>query len=154
MYGASFSTSRRPGDEGRCPRRAAAQVGRAAGARLAGRALRRRPGRRPRRSAVVVFGSVARGDFNLWSDIDVLVVVAQADDDTVDRVRSAGRDVGLIAPVVWTPAQLRAQLRRRDPIAIESTERGVWLVGGSSTLRQQLVDGLRATITVQPGRDG
>lgn len=105
-------------------------------------------------SAVVVFGSVARGDFNLWSDVDVLVVVAQADDDTVDRVRSAGRDVGLIAPVVWTPAQLRAQLRRRDPIAIESTERGVWLVGGSSTLRQQLVDGLRATITVEPGRDG
>jgi uncharacterized protein len=105
-------------------------------------------------SAVVVFGSVARGDFNLWSDVDVLVVVAQADDDTVDRVRSAGRDVGLIAPVVWTPAQLWAQLRRRDPIAIESTERGVWLVGASSTLRQHLVDGLRATITVEPGRDG
>lgn len=53
-----------------------------------------------------------------------------------------------------SPAQLRAQLRRRDPIAIESTEREVWLVGGSSTLRQQLVDGLRATITVEPGRDG
>jgi predicted nucleotidyltransferase len=80
-------------------------------------------------SAVVVFGSVARGDFNLWSDVDVLVVVAHADDATVDRVRSAGRDVGLVAPVVWTPAELRGQLGRRDPIAVESIERGVWLVG-------------------------
>jgi predicted nucleotidyltransferase len=85
-------------------------------------------------SAVVVFGSVARGDFNLWSDVDVLVVVASAGDDVVDRVRSAGRDIGLIAPVVWTPAQLRAQLHRRDPIAVESTERGLWLVGAAAPL--------------------
>lgn len=85
-------------------------------------------------SAVVVFGSVARGDFNLWSDVDVLVVVAGAGDDVVDRVRSAGRDIGLIAPVVWTPAQLRAQLRRRDPIAVESMERGLWLVGGAASV--------------------
>lgn len=85
-------------------------------------------------SAVVVFGSVARGDFNLWSDVDVLVVLAEADDDTVDRVRSAGREVGLIAPVVWTPAQLRAQLARRDLIAVESVERGLWLVGAAAPL--------------------
>lgn len=85
-------------------------------------------------SAVVVFGSVARGDFNLWSDVDVLVVVAGAGDDVVDRVRSAGRNIGLIAPVVWTPAQLRAQLHRRDPIAVESVERGLWLVGAPASL--------------------
>lgn len=85
-------------------------------------------------SAVVVFGSVARGDFNLWSDVDVLVVVAGAGDDVVDRVRSAGRDIGLIAPVVWTPAQFRAQLRRGDPIAVESVERGLWLVGAAASL--------------------
>ena len=85
-------------------------------------------------SAVVVFGSVARGDFNLWSDVDVLVVVAGAGDDVVDRVRSAGRDIGLIAPVVWTPAQFRAQLHRRDPIAVESVERGLWLVGEAASL--------------------
>ena len=36
-----------------------------------------------RPSAVVVLGSVARGDFNLWSDTYVLVVLAQADDRTV-----------------------------------------------------------------------
>lgn len=85
-------------------------------------------------AAVVVFGSVARGDFNLWSDVDVLVVVAGAGDDVVERVRSAGRDIGLIAPVVWTPAQLRAQLQRRDPIAVESVERGLWLVGAGASL--------------------
>lgn len=79
--------------------------------------------------AVVVFGSVARGDFNLWSDVDVLVVVREVDDRLLDRLRSAGQEVGLVEPVVWTAEQLRSQLRRRDPIALESVERGIWLVG-------------------------
>lgn len=82
----------------------------------------------------VVFGSVARGDFNVWSDVDVLVVVANADDGVVDRVRSAGRDVGLVEPVVWTPEHLGSRLKRQDPIAVESVERGVWLIGSAAEL--------------------
>jgi predicted nucleotidyltransferase len=78
--------------------------------------------------AVVVFGSVARGDFNLWSDVDVLVVVARVDDRLVERVRSAGREVGPVEPVVWSAEQFTGQLRRNDPIAVESVERGIWLV--------------------------
>lgn len=79
--------------------------------------------------AVVVFGSVARGDFNVWSDVDVLVVVRGAGQQLVDRVRSRGREIGLVEPVVWTPEQLRSRLRRRDPIALESVEHGMWLFG-------------------------
>ncbi|MGH9228817.1 MAG: nucleotidyltransferase domain-containing protein [Acidimicrobiales bacterium] len=84
--------------------------------------------------AIVVFGSVARGDFNLWSDVDVLVVLGEVDDRRVGEVRSAGREVGLVEPVVWSAAQLRAQLARHDPIAIESVERGIWLVGAAADL--------------------
>ncbi len=71
-------------------------------------------------AAVVVFGSVARGDFNLWSDVDVLVVVARVDDRLVERVRSAGREVGLVEPVVWTPEQFAGQLRRTLLLRIHS----------------------------------
>jgi uncharacterized protein len=84
--------------------------------------------------AVVVFGSVARGDFNLWSDVDVLVVLGEVDDRRVEQVRAAGREVGPVQPVVWTAAQLRAQRRRHDPIAIESVEHGIWLVGDAADL--------------------
>ncbi len=80
-------------------------------------------------AAVVVFGSVARGDFNLWSDVDVLVVVKEVDDHLLERVRSAGAAIGLVEPVVWTPEQLRSRLRRNDPIAVESVEHGIWLIG-------------------------
>jgi predicted nucleotidyltransferase len=83
--------------------------------------------------AVVVFGSVARGDFNLWSDVDVLVVVREAGEQLVDRVRSTGREIGLVEPVVWTSDQLQSGLERQDPIAVESVERGIWLVGSVTT---------------------
>lgn len=83
---------------------------------------------------VVVFGSVARGDFNLWSDVDVLVVLGEVDDRRVAQVLSVGRDAGLVQPVVWSAAQLRAQISRRDPIAIESVEHGIWLVGAAADL--------------------
>ncbi len=79
--------------------------------------------------AVVVFGSVARGDFNLWSDVDVLVIVRDVDDRLVERVRSAGSEIGLVQPVLWTSEQLRSRHRRKDPIAVESLDHGVWLVG-------------------------
>lgn len=84
--------------------------------------------------AVVVFGSVARGDFNLWSDVDVLVVLGEVDDRRVAQVLTVGREVGTVQPVVWSAAQFRAQLRRHDPIAIESVEHGIWLVGAGADL--------------------
>ncbi|MDP8971495.1 MAG: nucleotidyltransferase domain-containing protein [Actinomycetota bacterium] len=79
--------------------------------------------------AVVVFGSVARGDFNLWSDIDVLVVAGAVPDRFLDRVDALGRPAARVEPIVWTPSEWRKQLRRRNPIAIEATTHGVWLVG-------------------------
>lgn len=80
--------------------------------------------------AVVVFGSVARGDFNAWSDIDVLVVC--------DRLPAGGRPrlavlhqdghIG-IQPVGWTQAEFLDRLRRGDPIATEAVGRGVVVRG-------------------------
>lgn len=82
--------------------------------------------------AVVVFGSVARGDFNKWSDVDVLVVADHTAGGPIDRHRALGPVPGLVQPMVWTPAEFAQRRRRGDPIAGEAMDRGVWLVGRGS----------------------
>lgn len=79
--------------------------------------------------AVVVFGSVARGDFHAGSDIDVLVVADHLPGDYRARLEVLGRPPARVEPVAWTPEELRWQLGRRNPIAVEAEEAGVWLVG-------------------------
>jgi uncharacterized protein len=78
--------------------------------------------------AVVVFGSVARGDFNLWSDIDVVVVAGNLPPRLLDRLTAVGSHPR-VQPVPWTPDEWATQRHRRNPIVVESLERGVWLVG-------------------------
>jgi uncharacterized protein len=85
--------------------------------------------------AVVIFGSVARGDFNLWSDVDVLVLAAAVPERFIERVAALGPPPPRIEPIVWTPAEWAAQLGRRNPIATEAVERGVWLIGSPVELR-------------------
>jgi predicted nucleotidyltransferase len=78
----------------------------------------------------VVFGSVARGDFNRWSDIDVLVVARHLPDRWVDRLEVLGRSAPAgLSPVGWTPSELDDMRRRRNPIAVEADEAGVVVLG-------------------------
>ncbi len=85
--------------------------------------------------AVVVFGSVARGDHHHGSDVDVLVVAQQAPADYLDRLRAVGwPPPHPVEPVVWTVAEWCARLAKRDPIAVESVEAGVWLEGAVADL--------------------
>ncbi len=80
--------------------------------------------------AAVVFGSVARGDWNKWSDIDVLIVADDLPDDPLKRM-----DLSLdtahpgVQAVLWTPAELEDRRIRRDPIATESDTVGVPVLG-------------------------
>lgn len=89
--------------------------------------------------AVVVFGSVARGDFNVWSDIDVLVVADHLPVRALDRFEALGEPVARVQPVAWTPAEWRGQRRRSNPIAVEAADDGVWLVGSAAGLDEQAV---------------
>jgi predicted nucleotidyltransferase len=85
--------------------------------------------------AVVVFGSVARGDFNAWSDIDVLVVAQRLPDQPVARLRTVGSPAAEgVEAVVWTPREWALQHRRGNPVAVEAATEGVWLVGERSRL--------------------
>lgn len=79
--------------------------------------------------AVVVYGSVARGDFNLWSDVDVLVVADHLPERSIDRWGVLGDRPGRVEPVAWTPGEWSRQMDRDNPIATEAIESGVWLRG-------------------------
>lgn len=80
--------------------------------------------------AVVVFGSTARGDFNLWSDIDVLVVSRALPADARQRLELLMADAppGL-QPLGWTPEELERRRARGDPIARECDELGRTVFG-------------------------
>lgn len=84
--------------------------------------------------AAAVFGSVARGDFNRWSDVDLLVVAEPLPDRLLDRLSLVADRPPRIQPVWWTPREWEARRRGRDPIAVEAVSRGVWLRGGAHVL--------------------
>jgi predicted nucleotidyltransferase len=83
----------------------------------------------------VVFGSVARGDFNRWSDVDLLVLLETAPDDPIRRAAALGDRPARVQPIVWTITEAREQVVRRNPIALEAVERGEWLVGSAALVR-------------------
>jgi hypothetical protein len=83
--------------------------------------------------AAAVVGSVARGDFNVWSDIDVLVVARSLPERLPDRAAllAEGAAPG-IQPVGFTPAEFSTALAKRNRIAVEAIDAGVVLLGEES----------------------
>jgi hypothetical protein len=94
------------------------------------RAYVRRLGERLPLAAAAVVGSVARGDFNLWSDVDVVVVAddlpARAPDRGALLVAEAPPGV---QPVGFTPEEFRRAWRKRNPLAMSIPAEGVVLLG-------------------------
>jgi HEPN domain-containing protein len=77
-----------------------------------------------RRAAVV--GSVARGDFNLWSDIDLLVVADALPERLPDRLALLMDDRPARVEVIgFTPAELEAARRRGNPMVAELDAIGI-----------------------------
>lgn len=87
--------------------------------------------------AVVVFGSLARGDFHQDSDIDLLVVAEHLPERYQERLAMIGWPAGdRVEAVAWTPAEYRAQRRAHNLIAVEAEACGVWLVGAPEALAE------------------
>jgi predicted nucleotidyltransferase len=80
--------------------------------------------------AAAVAGSVARGDFNVWSDVDVVVVARGLPERAVDRAGLLLEHAhARVQAVGYTPEEFAAAVRRGDRLACEAKERGVVLVG-------------------------
>jgi len=80
--------------------------------------------------AVVLIGSLARGDYTAFSDADVVVIVAEDKRRPVDRVADF-LDPTLsvdVEPRVYTVEELRAMAARGSRI-VEEIRRGVVLAG-------------------------
>lgn len=82
-------------------------------------------------SVAIVAGSVARGDFNRWSDIDlVLVVEDELPDRIPDRAELVERDrPGRVQPIAFTPGEIKQALRRRNRLLVEALDAGIVLRG-------------------------
>jgi predicted nucleotidyltransferase len=80
--------------------------------------------------AVVVVGSVARGDFNKWSDIDVLVIAEAMPTGTRARLELLMADTPPgVQPIGWTPDELAQRRASNDPLAREAYDVGVVVKG-------------------------
>jgi predicted nucleotidyltransferase len=81
-------------------------------------------------AGAAVVGSVARGDFNVWSDVDIVVVSDALPAPGLARAEALGRDAppGLELHGYTLPEFVRA-IDRGDRLAREAMERGVILVG-------------------------
>ncbi|MBW3558140.1 MAG: nucleotidyltransferase domain-containing protein [Actinobacteria bacterium] len=74
--------------------------------------------------------SGARGDFNKWSDLDVLVVAEDLPDTLAARLALVAKRPPGLEVILWTPGE-EAQRRSRgtDPAATEAYEVGVVVYG-------------------------
>jgi predicted nucleotidyltransferase len=80
--------------------------------------------------AAAVAGSVARGDFNLWSDIDLVVVAHGLPARAPERAGLLLEDApARVQPVGYSPEEFALAVRRGDRLACEALERGVILTG-------------------------
>ena len=81
---------------------------------------------------VTVYGSVARGEATIDSDIDLLVIAPSTEKgyQRMARARAVIRDLSFglpISPLVLTPSELRDRLVAGDPFLEEIIQTGVEL---------------------------
>jgi uncharacterized protein len=86
--------------------------------------------RRLQVTAAVVAGSVARGDFNVWSDVDVLVVTEDLPSRMPERMAVLLADAPpRVQPIGFTRGELEEARRRGNKLVADADEYGVVLVG-------------------------
>ncbi|TMF53073.1 MAG: nucleotidyltransferase domain-containing protein [Chloroflexi bacterium] len=78
-----------------------------------------------------VFGSYARGDDDVRSDIDVLIIGERRGHDLLERLQSLEATLRReINPVVWNEPELLARARERTPFLMTLlAEPKIWIVG-------------------------
>lgn len=78
-------------------------------------------------ATVVLVGSYARGDFNVWSDVDIVIVSpAFKGLNPIERLKTVDAPPGFeIIP--WTPEELDRMIAKKNPLALELVEHGIIL---------------------------
>ncbi len=80
--------------------------------------------------AAAVVGSVARGDFNVWSDLDILLVAESLPHRLLDRLQELMVEAPpRVEAIGFTPHEFRSEMRKGNPLVLEALGRGVPLKG-------------------------
>ncbi|RLG90819.1 MAG: nucleotidyltransferase domain-containing protein [Candidatus Hecatellales archaeon] len=80
----------------------------------------------PFKATAMLIGSYARGDFNLWSDIDILLISEEFKGNPVERLKALDIPPGFqVIPL--TLKEFKKLLTKRNQLAIEATKHGVIL---------------------------
>lgn len=74
----------------------------------------------------ILVGSYARGDFNKWSDVDVIIITDDIEGYPLERLSKIDIPPGYEV-VIWTTNELRKMLEKRNPLAIEALKNGILL---------------------------
>ena len=75
----------------------------------------------------ILVGSYARGDFNKWSDVDIILVSPAFEGKTpIERLYEVDAPPGYEV-IPWTPRELERMMAKGNPLAIEASRHGVIL---------------------------
>lgn len=87
--------------------------------------------------AAAVAGSVARGDFNVWSDVDVVVVAEGLPARQLERSALLLLDAPpRIQPVGYSRAELEQEWRKGNRLVREAVTSGVTILGELASVRR------------------
>ncbi len=91
---------------------------------------------------VVLAGSVARGDFNVWSDIDIVVVAEALPERLLDRLALLAADSpARVQAVGFTPRELRRAAQRGNRLVLDAAEHGIVLAGNPDAVARAVREG-------------
>ena len=80
----------------------------------------------PFKLTAVLVGSYARGDFNLWSDIDILLISREFKGNPIERLKKLDIPAGFqVIPL--TEKEFKTLLQKKEPLTLEATQKGVIL---------------------------
>ncbi|MBS7645676.1 MAG: nucleotidyltransferase domain-containing protein [Candidatus Bathyarchaeia archaeon] len=80
----------------------------------------------PFKVTAILIGSYARGDFNLWSDVDILLLSDNFKGGPVDRLSILDVPPGFqVIPL--TLKEFEKLLKKRNPVAVEALNSGIIL---------------------------
>jgi Predicted nucleotidyltransferase len=82
--------------------------------------------------AAYLVGSVARGDFNLWSDVDVVIVADAPPPRFLDRIDLFSDRPPGVEVFPYTPEELKMEQERKNPIVLEAGDIGIDLLAGAA----------------------
>jgi len=97
-----------------------------------------RAARELRPLALILFGSLAKGDYHEHSDADFCVVLADAPAspfEGYDRVAALDPS-GVVQPLVYSAEQFREMIRQANGLALEIVADGIFLAGDEEFRRE------------------